>query len=157
MDLLKFREALGKFATGICLVTAEDIRLGPVAITVNSFASVSLDPALVLWSIQNTSDHANLFTKSPHFGISILNDQQQEISVQYAKKGRHCVSPNQFIKGAVGEPKLVGAIAHFSCVLHAVYPGGDHQIIVGEVREFVCSDEAPLVFYAGKYQRLSKT
>ncbi len=157
MDLLKFREALGKFATGICLVTAEDPSLGSMAITVNSFASVSLDPALVLWSIQNTSEHANLFTKSPHFGISILSDQQQEISAQYAKKGHHSVSPNQFSKGAYGEPKLVDAIAHFSCMLHAVYPGGDHQIIVGEVREFACFEEAPLIFYEGKYQRLSKT
>ena len=73
MDLSQFRQALGSFATGICLVTVTDETLGPLAMTVNSFSSVSLEPALVLWSIQDTSDHLQTYTECPHFGISILS------------------------------------------------------------------------------------
>ena len=71
IDTGDFRQALGQFATGVCLVTVDDPDLGSLATTVNSFSSVSLDPPLVLWSILNSSDHLAVYTVSQHFGISV--------------------------------------------------------------------------------------
>jgi flavin reductase (DIM6/NTAB) family NADH-FMN oxidoreductase RutF len=150
-----FRQTLGRFATGVCLVTVDDPELGPLATTVNSFSSVSLDPPLVLWSIQNSSDHLAIYTDCQHFGISILSSDQEALSGQYAQRGGHGAKTEHFTTGSEGEPKLIDALAHFTCATHAVHPGGDHQIIVGEVLHFESGEADPLVFYSGGYRALS--
>ena len=155
MDSGEFRQALGQFATGVCLVTVNDPELGPLATTVNSFSSVSLEPPLVLWSIQNTSDHLKVYSECTHFGISVLSAEQADLSGHYAKRGGHQALAEHFSEGASGEPKLLGALAHFTCATHAVHPGGDHQIIVGEVVSFESVAGEPLVFFAGGYRALS--
>ena len=155
MDTGDFRQALGRFATGVCLVTVNDPELGPLATTVNSFSSVSLDPPLVLWSIQSSSDHVAVYTECQHFGISVLTSSQQALSGQYAQRGGHSAQAEHFTKGPHGEPKLIDALAHFTCAAYAVYPGGDHQIIVGEVLQFESREAAPLIFYNGGYRALS--
>ena len=137
------------------MVTVNDANLGPIATTVNSFSSVSLDPALVLWSIQNASDHFSVYTECEHFGISVLNAGQADISGHYAKRGEHQVLTEHFGTGPSGEPQLLNALAHFSCATHAVHLGGDHHIIVGEVLGFECGEAEPLVFFAGGYRGLS--
>ena len=155
MDIGDFRQALGRFATGVCLVTVDDSELGPLATTVNSFSSVSLDPPLVLWSIQNSSDHLAVYTQCQHFGISVLSSEQGALSGQYAQRGGHSVQADHFTTGPQGEPKLIDALAHFTCAAYAVHPGGDHQIIVGEVLRFESGEAAPLIFYSGGYRALS--
>ena len=155
MDAGDFRQALGQFATGVCLVTVDDSELGPLATTVNSFSSVSLDPPLVLWSIQNSSDHLAVYTECQHFGISVLSAEQDALSGQYAQRGGHRAQAEHFTSGPQGEPQLIDALAHFSCAAHAIHPGGDHQIIVGEVLQFESTDAAPLIFYGGGYRALS--
>ena len=155
MDTGDFRQALGQFATGVCLVTVNDRELGPLATTVNSFSSVSLDPPLVLWSIQNSSDHLAVYTECQHFGISVLSSEQGALSTQYAQRGGHGAQAEHFTAGPQGEPQLINAVAHFTCAAYAVHPGGDHQIIVGEVVQF-CSREAdPLIFCGGSYRALA--
>ncbi|MGA0150637.1 MAG: flavin reductase family protein [Luminiphilus sp.] len=155
MDVNAFRQALGQFATGVCLVTVSDRERGPLATTVNSFSSVSLDPPLVLWSIQNSSDHLQTYTECQHFGISVLREEQAGLSGHYAKRGGHEALPEHFTAGAQGEPQLIDALAHFSCSTFSVYPGGDHQIIVGEVVAFESTDAVPLIFFGGGYRSLS--
>ena len=155
MDTGDFRQALGQFATGVCLVTLDDPELGPLATTVNSFSSVSLDPPLVLWSIQNSSDHLAVYTECQHFGISVLSSEQGALSSQYAQRGGHSVQAEHFATGPQGEPKLIDALAHFTCATYAVHPGGDHQIIVGEVLQFESREAAPLIFHSGAYRALS--
>ena len=155
MDTGDFRQALGQFATGVCLVTVDDPELGPLATTVNSFSSVSLDPPLVLWSIQNSSDHLAVYTECQHFGISVLSSEQGALSGQYAQRGGHSAQAEHFTTGPQGEPKLIDALAHFTCAAYAVHPGGDHQIIVGEVLQFESGEAAPLIFYNGGYRALS--
>jgi flavin reductase (DIM6/NTAB) family NADH-FMN oxidoreductase RutF len=155
MDVNAFRQALGQFATGVCLVTVGDPERGPLATTVNSFSSVSLDPPLVLWSIQNSSDHLQTYTECQHFGISVLREEQAGLSGHYAKRGGHEALPEHFTAGAQGEPQLIDALAHFSCSTFSVYPGGDHQIIVGEVVAFESTDAVPLIFFGGGYRSLS--
>ena len=155
IDTGDFRQALGQFATGVCLVTLDDPDLGPLATTVNSFSSVSLDPPLVLWSIQNSSDHLAVYTECQHFGISVLSSEQGALSSQYAQRGGHSTQAGHFTVGPQGEPKLTGALAHFTCAAYAVHPGGDHQIIVGEVLQFESREADPLIFYSGGYRALS--
>ena len=155
MDAGDFRQALGQFATGVCLVTVDDSELGPLATTVNSFSSVSLDPPLVLWSIQNSSDHLAVYTECQHFGISVLSSEQGALSSQYAQRGGHSAQAEHFKTGPQGEPKLIDALAHFTCAAYAVHPGGDHQIIVGEVLRFESRETDPLIFYSGGYRALS--
>ena len=155
MDAGDFRQALGQFATGVCLVTVDDSELGPLATTVNSFSSVSLDPPLVLWSIQNSSDHLAVYTECQHFGISVLSSEQGAVSSQYAQRGGHGAQAEHFTAGPQGEPKLIDALAHFTCAAYAVHPGGDHHIIVGEVLQFESVEADPLVFYSGGYRALS--
>jgi len=155
MDTGDFRQALAQFATGVCLVTVDDPELGPLATTVNSFSSVSLDPPLVLWSIQNSSDHLAVYTECPHFGISVLSSEQGALSGQYAQRGGHSAQAEHFTTGPQGEPKLIDALAHFTCAVYAVHPGGDHHIIVGEVLQFASREAAPLIFYSGGYRALS--
>ena len=155
MDAGDFRQALGRFATGVCLVTVDDPELGPLATTVNSFSSVSLDPPLVLWSIQNSSDHLAVYTECQHFGVSVMSADQGAVSGQYAQRGGHSAQAEHFTTGPQGEPRLIGALAHFSCATYAVHPGGDHQIIVGEVMQFESMDADPLIFYSGGYRALS--
>lgn len=155
MDAGDFRQALGRFATGVCLVTVDDPELGPLATTVNSFSSVSLEPPLVLWSIQNSSDHLAVYTECQHFGISVMSADQGAVSGQYAQRGGHSAQAEHFTTGPQGEPRLIGALAHFSCATYAVHPGGDHQIIVGEVMQFESMDADPLIFYSGGYRALS--
>jgi flavin reductase (DIM6/NTAB) family NADH-FMN oxidoreductase RutF len=155
IDVDEFRQALGKFATGVCLVSVCDPESGPLATTVNSFSSVSLDPALVLWSVQNSSDHVQIYTQCQHFGISVLREEQVALSAHYAQRGGHEALPEHFSTGPQGEPRLLDALAHFSCRTFAVYPGGDHQIVVGEVVAFESLEVAPLVFFSGGYCSLS--
>ena len=155
MDTGDFRQALGQFATGVCLVTVDDPDLGSLATTVNSFSSVSLDPPLVLWNIQNSSDHLAVYTECPHFGISVLSSEQGALSGQYAQRGGHRAQAEHFTTGSQGEPKLIDALAHFTCAAYAVHPGGDHQIIVGEVLQFESREADPLIFYSGGYRALS--
>ncbi len=154
MDVTAFRQALGRFATGVCLVTVNDPERGPLATTVNSFSSVSLEPPLVLWSIQNSSEHLQIYCECSHFGISVLREEQAALSGHYAKRDGHEALPEQFVAGARGEPQLNDALAHFTCSTYGVYPGGDHQIIVGEVVAFESLEGAPLVFFAGGYRSL---
>jgi flavin reductase (DIM6/NTAB) family NADH-FMN oxidoreductase RutF len=155
MDTGHFRQALGQFATGVCLVTVDDPKLGPLATTVNSFSSVSLDPPLVLWSIQNSSDHLAVYTECQHFGISVLSSEQGAVSSQYAQRGGHGALAEHFTTGSQGEPRLIDALAHFTCAAFAVHPGGDHHIIVGEVLQFESVEADPLIFYSGGYRALS--
>tara|TARA_Y100000589_G_C26825047_1_gene495488 strand:+ start:129 stop:602 length:474 start_codon:yes stop_codon:yes gene_type:complete len=155
MDTGEFRQALAQFATGVCLVTVDDPELGPLATTVNSFSSVSLDPPLVLWSIQNSSDHLAVYTECQHFGISVLSSEQGALSSQYAQRGCHSAQTEHFKTGPQGEPKLIDALAHFTCAAYAVHPGGDHKIIVGEVLRFESREADPLIFYSGGYRALS--
>jgi len=155
MDMGDFRQALGQFATGVCLVTVDDPKLGPLATTVNSFSSVSLDPPLVLWSVQNSSDHLAVYTQCQHFGISVLSSEQGALSSQYAQHGGHGAQAEHFTAGPQSEPKLIDALAHFTCTTYAVHPGGDHQIIVGKVVQFESREADPLIFFSGGYRALS--
>lgn len=122
--------------------------------TVNSFAAVSLDPALVLWSIQNTSDCFDQFTQCDRYGISVLQCSQEALSNRYARSMDHQVEASDLTRDEQGTPLISGALATFSCRTSAIHAGGDHHIIVGEVETFTSVDGEPLLFFGGGYKSL---
>jgi flavin reductase (DIM6/NTAB) family NADH-FMN oxidoreductase RutF len=151
----ELRDALGRFATGVCLVTAVDGDGEAHALTVNSFASVSLDPPLILWSIQKDSDLYDLFAGAPRFAVGILSAEQESHSTAYAQKNGHRLRAEHYRIGANGAPLVDGALANLECSLEDALEGGDHTILLGRVTRLVeGSGAAPLVFFGGGYRRL---
>jgi flavin reductase (DIM6/NTAB) family NADH-FMN oxidoreductase RutF len=163
LDGRELRNALGRFATGVCVVTTISDQVSDtlprkqqaLGMTANSFSSVSLDPPLVLWSLQNNSDVFEIFSKPRHFAINVLSSEQQAYSNQYAKKGQHELDPAHYRLGKYGAPIIRQALATFECDLHATYEAGDHLIIVGRVTEMHQRPTGePLLFYCGRYREL---
>lgn len=152
----ELRNTLGKFATGVCVVTTEGPN-GPIGMTINSFSSLSLDPALLLWSIQKNSDCFPSFDAAKGYAISVLTDEQMDISNKYASRGDHLLDSDDFIQGKTGQFILKNAVATFECSVWAKYEGGDHVILVGQVEEFSSTDDQePILFYSGGYRTLAE-
>lgn len=150
------RNALGRFATGVCLITAVNEEGEALALTANSFSSVSLDPPLVLWSLQNNSDVFDHFASPSHYAINVLAREQEALSNQYAKKGQHLIDDAHFSTGKHGAPIIRDALVSFECEHHANHDGGDHVIIVGRVVDMTAREDGdPLLFYCGGYRDLS--
>ncbi|HEB28033.1 MAG TPA: flavin reductase [Porticoccus sp.] len=155
LDSREFRNTLGTFTTGVCIITANPEGYEPFGMTVNSFASVSLDPALILWSLQNDSECIPAFEKADKFAVNILAADQQDLSNLYAKKGDHVLAPEHFRLGKSGSPLVRGVVTSFECNIWARYPGGDHVILVGEATDMETnSNKQPLLFNAGQYREL---
>jgi len=155
-DARELRDALGQFATGVCLITvlAPDGR--SLAMTANSFSSVSLDPPLVLWSLQNNSDVFEEFATPEYFAINVLAADQLEQSNQYARKEQHELQAGHYDVGQTGAPLINGALVSFECEMHATHPAGDHLIIIGEVIDMQRSEPGdPLLFFSGGYRTIS--
>jgi flavin reductase (DIM6/NTAB) family NADH-FMN oxidoreductase RutF len=155
LDPRELRNALGQFTTGVCVITANPAGYKPFGMTVNSFASVSLDPALVLWSLRNDSECLDAFNKSKTFTVNVLASDQVDMSNLYAKKSEHDLRDDHYRIGKSGAPVLRGALTSFECETWANYEGGDHVIVVGKVIEMDNKPGAkPLVFQAGQYREL---
>lgn len=148
-DSRRFRDALGRYPTGVAIVTtfADGKALG---MTVNSFASVSLDPPLVLWSVEKGSDRHGLFTRATHWGVNVLAADQSELANACAMKAD--IEACGGLWGGDVVPLLEGAVARFTCQAEAVHPGGDHDILVGRVIALETPRDAPsLVFHRSSY------
>lgn len=145
-----FRDTLGCFGTGVTVVTATGPR-GPVGITANSFASVSLDPPLVLWSPARLSDRFSVFTSVKHSVINVLSDDQHELAMSFARSGEAPFEHGNWVENAEGAPILPEAMAHFECEAYAAHDGGDHVILVNRVLRAAHRDGSPLLFSRGKF------
>jgi flavin reductase (DIM6/NTAB) family NADH-FMN oxidoreductase RutF len=144
-----FRDALGRFATGVTLVTC-DSDIGPLGITANSFASLSLDPPLVLWSPARSSRRFRAFTEAPRFAIHVLRDDQLPLARAFTHHGQ-AWDHAAWTASPEGVPLIDDVLARFDCRLHALHDGGDHAIVVGEVTAATIGEGAPLVFAGGGY------
>ena len=154
IDGRHLRDALGRFATGVCVITT-GADMQPVGMTVNSFASVSLEPPLVLWSLQNNSDMYQHFCAPRHFAVNILSQEQQSLANLYAKKGDHILEGEHYRIGKYGSPIIRNALTTLECELEATHAGGDHQIIIGRVRDMHTRPTgSPLLFFSGGYREL---
>ena len=146
-----YRDALGLFGTGVTVITANGAD-GPVAITVNSFASVSLSPALVLWSIDVDADRAPAFREAEFTAIHVLSEGQADTARYFARHGRD-FSKTEWEFSDMGVPLLPGCLSRFECERVADHPGGDHRILVSRVLRVTKSDGAPLLFAKGRFGR----
>lgn len=145
----QLRDALGRFGTGVAIVTtmAAD---GPAAITINSFASVSLDPALVLWSIDRNSARYKTFVSARDYAIHVLSVTQEQLCMEVARDPSR-LHKLELQSTPFGVPVLDECLARFDCATEALHPAGDHTIIVGQVMlASVFESSAPLAFYRGQ-------
>jgi flavin reductase (DIM6/NTAB) family NADH-FMN oxidoreductase RutF len=150
----EFRRACGRFATGITVATVLDPRGRPHGLTVNSFTSVSLAPPLVLLCLGRSVSVRDVFRTAEFFGINVLAADQRELSDRFARKGLDRFANIPWHRGKTGVPLLSGVLATLECAVHQRTPGGDHEILVGEVLHTRVTDGSPLVFYASGYRTL---
>jgi flavin reductase (DIM6/NTAB) family NADH-FMN oxidoreductase RutF/DNA-binding IclR family transcriptional regulator len=151
LDALKLRQVLGKFVTGVTVVTTVDSQGRPYGVTANSFSSVSLDPPLVLWSQATKSPSHAIFREAPYFAINILAEDQIELSNRFAASGTDKYSGLDVDAGVGGVPLLRECSAWIECRVVSVMPGGDHAIYLGRVQRFLHTERRPLVFGGGQY------
>ena len=150
-----FRDALGHFATGVAVISAATPQGTCLGLTINSFTSVSLDPPLVLWSLDRASDRFGVLNQVEKFGINILGHSAKELSQRLSRKGESGIDPSDIRKGEHGVPLLISHIAAFECETHQRIDAGDHVILIGRVLSFThVQHEHPLLYYCGGYCEL---
>src|SRR5215469_2347356 len=154
-DSRRFRDALGWFATGVTVITADRPGGEPVGFTANSFSSVSLDPQLILFNLDRTAQCLPVFETAKYFAVNVLSEAQQELSNRFAASVEDRFRDVPFTRGEGGAPLLPDALAIFECAAHAVHDGGDHRIFLGRVLRFRARDEgSPLLYCRGRYRKL---
>lgn len=155
----QFRRACGQWATGVSIVTTVDKAGKPYGLTMNAVTSLSLNPPMFIACVDNNSDTLGPMRESQVYCINVLTSAQQDLSNRFAKKGDEKFAGVDFAPGETGAPVLAGALLAIECVVTAVLPGGDHQIMCGEVRRIVSNDTpdaAPLLYFGGRYAAVAK-
>ncbi|MBF0247177.1 MAG: flavin reductase family protein [Alphaproteobacteria bacterium] len=158
IDERTFRNVTGRFATGICVLSARHADGFPIGMTVNSFSSVSLNPPLVLVCLSKEVRRAEVILGAPAFNLSILAGDHQELSGHFARHGMgEFPEGADFPLGVNGVPFMPGALAVLECTPEARLPGGDHDILLGRVTTLSEGEgDDPLLYFAGGYRRLSR-
>jgi flavin reductase (DIM6/NTAB) family NADH-FMN oxidoreductase RutF len=172
MNSSEFRRAMGQFATGVTIITVDlegeghgevhgEVHGAVHGMTANAFASVSLDPPLVLVCVDhNTRTHAHLHARK-RFGINVLREDQRAISEYYARPERdhdhaEAAAGARFDRTKHGTPMLHGTLAYLECRLHSAQVAGDHTIFIAEVEDVVLREGEPLLFFRGKYRKVGE-
>mgnify|MGYP001156475997 CR=1 FL=1 len=150
-----FRQAMGKFATGVTIVTTP-VKEGVHGMTANAFMSVSLDPPLVLVSVDKRANTHRYISEAKCFGVNILRTDQRHISNHFAGKPNEQVAQGLSYEWHDGIPVLMDCLANIACRLWANYDGGDHTLYVGEVRALRSSEAEPLLFFEGTYREMGR-
>lgn len=154
IDSAGFRNALGRFATGVTIVTTVDEAGGRFGVTANSYNSVSLDPPLVLWSLAKASLSMEAFRQSKAFAVHVLGAHQEELARRFASRGHDKFADLDTHAGFGGVPLFDDCVAHFECVTENCFEGGDHVIFLGRVVNFKARDHEPLLFHRGSFARV---
>jgi 3-hydroxy-9,10-secoandrosta-1,3,5(10)-triene-9,17-dione monooxygenase reductase component len=154
IDPQKLRRGLGAFVTGVTVVTTRSPAGEPVGLTVNSFNAVSLSPPLVLWSLALHAASYESFKRASHFVVNVLAVDQVGLSERFARTGNDKFAGVAWRTTIAEMPVLEGSAASFICRTAHRYPGGDHEILVGEVLAFERNARAPLVYADGCYTTL---
>jgi flavin reductase (DIM6/NTAB) family NADH-FMN oxidoreductase RutF len=153
IDPRDFRSALGAYATGVTIITAAGSDGKPYGLTCNSFASVSLNPPLVLWSLVLYSSSLNAFQNASHFAVNVLGASQQALAKKFAKSSDDKFSCVEWTPGLGGAPLIAGNVANFQCRSVNRYYGGDHVIFLGAVESYSYNRKEPLLFARGGFGR----
>src|ERR1700692_4971498 len=153
IDPRDFRNALGTFATGVTIVTAMTADGKPYGVTCNSFASVSLNPPLVLWSLGIFSQGLSIFQNASHFTVNILGASQQALASQFAKSSGDKFAGVGWTPGLGKAAVLADSVANFQVRAANRYYGGDHIIFLGAIEAYAYSRQEPLLFARGGFGR----
>jgi flavin reductase (DIM6/NTAB) family NADH-FMN oxidoreductase RutF len=146
IDPRDFRNALGTYGTGVTIVTAMAADGKPYGVTCNSFASVSLNPPLVLWSLGMFSQGLPIFQNASHFAVNVLDISQQELALKFAKSSGEKFAGVEWKPGLGSAPVIAGCVAQFQCRAVNRYYGGDHIIFLGAVEAYSYNGQEPLLF-----------
>ena len=150
-----FRRALKRFASGITVVTVGGDE--PHGMTASSFASVSLDPPLVLVCLDKTSRTRELILEKGSFAVNVLSADQESVSRSFSRRGTKPFADLPHHSGVDGHPLLDGAIAWIECNVHQVVEGGDHDIVIGEVTACDAGAGSPLIYFDQGYRGLDES
>jgi flavin reductase (DIM6/NTAB) family NADH-FMN oxidoreductase RutF len=154
-DPRTLRDALGCFATGVTVVTCLNAAGEPAGITVNSFTSVSLDPPLLLVCLAKPAASAGALIEASHFAVNVLQTGQQPASITFSTRVEDRFGSTPWSCGEAGAPILKDSLGVFECERFAVYDGGDHHILVGQVvKASFDTGLDPLLYFRGRYRRL---
>ena len=151
IDPRDFRDALGTYATGVTIITAAGADRKPYGITCNSFASVSLNPPLVLWSLVLYSSSLSAFQNASHFAVNVLGASQQALANKFARSSDDKFVGVEWTPGLGNAPLLADTVANFQCRAANRYYGGDHVIFLGAVEAYSYNRKEPLLFARGGY------
>lgn len=156
-DARHFRDVLGRFASGVTIVTAITDE-GPVGMTCQSFSSVSLEPPLVMFVPAKTSRAWPLIRAAGHFTVNLLAADQQDVSTRFATKGTDKYAGVPWKPAtATGAPRIESCLGWIDCTVEAVHDAGDHDVVIGRVQAMEHGDaEAPLLFFRSAYHQLAE-
>ncbi len=156
LSTLVLRAALGRFATGVTIVSCRAADGSPVGLTANSFSALSLQPPLILWSLRSISANLEAFLAAPHFAVNVLAESQVELSRRFASQLPDKFAEGQWSAGRDGAPVLAGCAAVFECEQVSHQVAGDHMLFIGRVLAVSEAPLTPLVFQSGHYRMLGE-
>ena len=154
IDARELRNALGRFTTGVTVVTARTAEGASAGVTVNSFCSVSLDPPLVLWCLGKSAPSCRVFLNATHFAIHVLAEDQAHLSARFSRPAADKFAGLDLTYGIGGVPLLDWAVAVFQCRREQRHDAGDHHLLIGRVEHYAHAHRSPLVFHTGAYCKL---
>ena len=154
IEAQELRRVLGYFATGVTVITTKDKDGTPNGLTANAFVSLSLEPPLVIISVDKKATCYACFEPDNGFTVNFLSEDQEEISRRFATKGADKFADLKWRAGGNGAALIDGALGSVECKIIQCHDGGDHTIVVGEILNVSANGDRPLLFFKGKYQKL---
>ncbi len=151
VDPAAFRSVLGRFATGVTVVTTVSTEGKPVGVTASSFNTLSLDPPLILWSLALKAPSLSSYRSSGRFAVNILGIDQAAVALQFARPSNDKFRGIATMPGLGDVPLIADAIAHLECEVVRRDPGGDHELFIGRVLRAAAADRQPLIYVTGKF------
>jgi len=154
IEAQELRRVMGHFATGVAVITTKDKDGTPNGLTANAFMSLSLEPPLVIISVDKKATCYSCFEPDNGFTVNFLSEDQEEISRRFATKGADKFADLKWRPGSNGAAVIDGNLGYVECSITACHDGGDHTIVVGEILNVSANGDRPLLFFKGKYQKL---
>lgn len=147
VEVSLFKEVMGNYPTGVTVVTGYNENQEPIGLTVNSFASVSVDPLLILWSIDKSVSTYNSFSNIERFSVNILAEDQKDIAYLFASKGQDRFSNVDWFKSILNLPIILDSLAALQCEVYQTIEAGDHMILIGKVIDIKYGEKKPLLYH----------
>lgn len=152
-----FKEVMGNYPTGVTVITATDETGAPIGMTVNSFASVSIDPLLILWSIDKRVSTYETFVAAEQFAVHVLAGSQSDICSLFASKGADRFANTDWTLSERGLPILADASGVLQCKTFKTIEAGDHTILIGEVVDIQSSQKDPLLYHRRRFGKIPES